>query len=95
MKITRNDVKHVASLARLGLSDKEIDSFSIQLNAILEYMEKLNELDTTNVKPTAFVIEKVNAFREDKVKTSFGQEKTLKNAPEKEEGFFKVPKIIE
>ena len=94
-KIDKEQVKKVAKLSRLQLSEDEIGEFTGQLSAILEYMEKLNELDTTNVEPLAHCLPISNIFREDSVKDSLGTEKTLANAPQKDGGFFKVPKILD
>ena len=94
-KIDETEVRKVAKLARLKLSDKEIAAFSGQLSAILEYMDKLDELDTTDVKPLAHCLPISNVFREDKPKQSLGTEKTLANAPERDGDFFKVPKILD
>ncbi len=94
MSVTIKDVEHVATLARLEYTDEEKEKFTHQLNDILSYMEKLNELDTTNVEPLSHVIELQNVFREDKQEPSYPQEEMLKNAPSKNEKFFKVPKVI-
>ena len=95
MAITLKDVEHVANLARLEFSDEEKKTLMNQLNRILEYMEKLNELDTSKVEPLSHVIPLTNVFREDKVKPSLSVSDVLKNAPAKTEKFFKVPKVIE
>lgn len=94
-KITNEDVRYVAQLARLNLSSEEMETFTGQLNGILAYMDKLNELDTTNVEPLSHAIDVYNAFRDDVVRESLVREVALKNAPETEHGFFKVPRIIE
>lgn len=94
MAVTLNDVEHIAELARLKFSDKELKSFTHQLNGILKYVEKLNELDTENVEPLSHLVEGNNAFREDKLKPSLNREEALKNAPESDGEFFKVPKVI-
>ncbi len=94
MKISREEVEHVALLARLAISSEEKDMFTEQLNVILEYVDQLNELDTTDVKPTSHVIPVKNVMREDQVETHLTQEEALKNAPEKEEGYIKVPRIV-
>ena len=94
-KISEEDVRYVAGLARLNISEGEMGAFTLQLNSILSYMDKLNELDTSGVEPMSHVIDLCNAFREDAARVSFHQEVTLENAPEKERGFFKVPRIIE
>lgn len=95
MEITKNEVRHVADLARLKFTDEELDKFSVQLDSILRYVNKLDELNTDNVKPTAHIVPISNVFRDDVVKTSMNKEKVLMNAKEKEDGYFKVPKIIE
>ena len=95
MAITLKDVEHVANLARLEFSEEEKKTLMNQLNRILDYMEKLNELDTSKVEPLSHVIPLTNVFREDKVKPSLSVSDVLKNAPAKTEKFFKVPKVIE
>ncbi len=93
--IDEQKVRAVAKLSRLDLTDDEVAAFSRQLSAILEYVEKLNELDTTNVEPLAHCLPISNIFREDKIKESLGVEKTLANAPQRDGDFFKVPKILD
>lgn len=93
--ITREDVEHVAELARLELTSQEEEQFIAQLNAILTYIDKLNELDTTGVEPTSHVIPMSNVFREDEVQPSLDRALVLQNAPEESHFFFKVPRIIE
>lgn len=92
--ISKQDVEHVALLARLELSEEEKEAYTQQLNSILGYMEKLNALDTNNVEPTAHVLPMDNVFREDKVDSGLPREKALQNAPAVEEGQFKVPRIV-
>ncbi|MGD2095149.1 MAG: Asp-tRNA(Asn)/Glu-tRNA(Gln) amidotransferase subunit GatC [Phycisphaerales bacterium] len=94
-KIDKEQVEKVAKLSRLELSKDEVEEFTGQLSAILGYVEKMNELDTTNVEPLAHCLPISNVFREDKVKDSLGTEKVLSNAPQRDEGFFKVPKILD
>ena len=91
--ITIKDVEHVAKLARLALSEEEKEKFAPQLNSILEYVNALNEVDTTGVEPMAHSIKISNVMREDEVKQDFTRDEMLKNAPEEEDGFFRVPKI--
>jgi aspartyl-tRNA(Asn)/glutamyl-tRNA(Gln) amidotransferase subunit C len=95
MAITRNDVEHAARLARLALSEAEKTNFTEQLGKILGYMEKLNALDTKNVLPTAHPFSSKTVWREDKTYRWAEAEDILKNAPEREEFFFKVKKVIE
>ncbi|RLA85507.1 MAG: Asp-tRNA(Asn)/Glu-tRNA(Gln) amidotransferase GatCAB subunit C [Deltaproteobacteria bacterium] len=94
MKISIQQVEYVARLARLRLSPQEKELFTGQLNAILQYMDKLNELDTSGVEPTFHVVSHVNAMREDHCKGSTPRDEVLKNAPSSQEGFFKVPRVI-
>jgi aspartyl-tRNA(Asn)/glutamyl-tRNA(Gln) amidotransferase subunit C len=95
MKITREEVLHVASLARLKLSPEEEEMLTGQLDKILQYVEKLDQLDTSNVEPLAHAVDVVNAFREDRVVPFPLRDRLLSNAPARENTFFKVPKIIE
>jgi len=95
MKIDRETVEHIGHLARIELSEEEKKMYSRQLSRILDYMEKLSELDTENVEPTSHVVPLSNVFREDRVKPSLPQEVVLENAPDAAQGCFKVPAIIE
>jgi len=95
MKITRAEVEHVARLARLALKDDELDALTGQMDAILGYVEQLNELSTDGILPTAHAVPMENAFRPDQVKPSIGVDKALQNAPDADNGCFRVPKIIE
>ncbi len=94
-KIDRQQVRKVAKLARLDLTEAEIEEFTGQLGAILEYVEKMNELDTAAVEPLAHCLPIQNVFRADEVRESLGTERTLANAPQRDGSFFKVPKILE
>lgn len=94
MKITPKDVEHVALLSRLELSEPDKANYTETLNAILDYMEVLNRVDTANVQPTAHVLPLKNVFREDKLHPTLEKELVLANAPEEEDGCFKVPRII-
>lgn len=95
MSISIKDVQHVANLARLELSDGEQQQFMEQLNAILKYAEKLNELNTDDVQPTSHVLPIVNVMREDVKKESLPLEKVLLNAPDEEDGQIRVPAVLE
>lgn len=95
MKITREEVENVALLARLELTGEEKDIFTGQMDAILAYVDKLNELDTTGVVPTAHAVPMENAFRDDLSRPSMGVDNALANAPERADGFYRVPKVIE
>lgn len=92
MKISAD---HIAKLARVNLSEDEKKTFSAQLESILVYIEKLNELDTKNTEPTSHVLELSNVMRDDSVKKSLQREDALINAPDHTEKFYRVPKIIE
>jgi aspartyl-tRNA(Asn)/glutamyl-tRNA(Gln) amidotransferase subunit C len=93
--ISRDDVEHVAELARLTLSPAEQEQFIGQLNRILTYVEKLSELDTQAVEPTSHVIPMSNVWRDDEVHPSLSRPEALRNAPEESHFFFKVARIIE
>ncbi len=95
MKITREEVVHVARLSRLALEPAEIDALTGQMDQLLAYVEKLNELDTEGIVPTAHAVPMENAFRADEVKPSIGLVRALQNAPQSEDGCFVVPKVIE
>ncbi len=94
MKISKEQVEHVAMLARLELTEAEKETYTEQLNSILEYAAVLDKLDTKDVPPTAHPLPLHNVFRDDVVKPSISQEEALANAPDQEDGFFKVPKIV-
>ena len=94
MKITKEQVLYVAHLARLDLAEESIEKFAGQIDEILGYIEKLNQVDTTNIKPTSHAISLTNAFREDKEREPIERELALANAPEKEDGSFIVPKVV-
>lgn len=95
MSISKEEVQKVAFLARLKLTEQEADQFTGQLNDILRFAEKLNELDTDQVEPTSHVLPMANVMREDEVKPSVSREKALSNAPEEQDGMFRVPAVFE
>jgi aspartyl-tRNA(Asn)/glutamyl-tRNA(Gln) amidotransferase subunit C len=95
MAISKEQVQHVAQLARLALTDKEVDQYTTQLNDILHFAEKLNELNTENVEPTTHVLPLANVLREDEVRPSLPRDKALANAPDKKDGMFRVPTVFE
>jgi len=94
MSVTKKDVEHIAKLANLEFSETEIEDFTGQMNQILSHMDKLNELDTSNVEPLSHPVENANVFREDQLKESTPTFRALQNAPDKSETHFKVPKVI-
>jgi aspartyl-tRNA(Asn)/glutamyl-tRNA(Gln) amidotransferase subunit C len=95
VKIGKGAVEHVAQLARLHFEDEELERFTHQMNAILTYMDQLNELDTSQVEPTTHAMDLFNVFREDRVTGSIPPEKALANAPHRAGQSFQVPKVIE
>ena len=94
MKISKKEVEHVAHLARLNLTDRELEKMTGQLDNILSYVAKLDELDTSQIVPTSHVFSVSNAFREDVEKESLSQTEALKNGPQQDGVMFQVPKII-
>ncbi|RDI38463.1 Asp-tRNA(Asn)/Glu-tRNA(Gln) amidotransferase subunit GatC [Falsibacillus pallidus] len=94
-RISKEEVKHVAHLARLEFSEQEVEKFAHQLDAIIGFAEQLNELDTDNVKPTSHVLDMKNVLREDKSVKGLPREEVLKNAPDHQDGQVRVPTILE
>ncbi|KGX90218.1 glutamyl-tRNA amidotransferase subunit C [Pontibacillus halophilus JSM 076056 = DSM 19796] len=94
-RISEEQVKHVAQLARLHVTEEEAQMFTKQLDDIISFAEQLNELDTEGVKPTTHVLDLKNVMRKDEPKKWITQEEALKNAPEQKDGQFKVPSILE
>ena len=99
MKITKDEVIHVAELARLEIDDAQVERFADQIGTILAYFDTLNHIDTQGVKPTFHAIFSTRAgedgaFREDEKADHLDRETALSNAPEKEDGYFIVPKVI-
>lgn len=92
--ISKKDVDHVALLGRLELTEQERDMYTKQLNDILEHFQSLERLDTENVPPTAHVLPLKNVFREDWVGQHISREDALSNCPDRDENFFKVPRIV-
>lgn len=95
MEITEKLVEYVAHLSRISLNHKELGELSVQLKAILDFIEKLNEVDTANVNPTSHILPINNVLREDLIAVSLPAAKVLENAPLKERNFFVVPKVID
>ena len=94
MAISRDDVLKVAHLARIDLSEEELELFSAQLESILEFIDKLKRLDVSNIKPTSHVLEMQNILRADVPRASLDKEAVLRNAPESLKGHFKVPRVV-
>ncbi len=94
MKISKEKVQDIARLARLRLSEESVEKFSFQLSQILEYMEQLSEIDTTDIEPLYSPIDHPTPYREDKVEIQYKREDILKNAPEEDGEHFIVPKVV-
>ncbi|MYL43145.1 Asp-tRNA(Asn)/Glu-tRNA(Gln) amidotransferase subunit GatC [Virgibacillus salexigens] len=93
--ISKDQVKHVAHLARLDITEQEAEMFTDQLSSIITYAEQLNELDTTDVEPTTHVLDIKNVLRKDEPKKWITQEEAMKNAPDQKDGQYRVPSILE
>ena len=93
--ISKDDVKYVAGLARIHLKDNEMSQLTADLEKILDYINKLNTLDVTDVQPTSHVLPLKNVYRKDEVRPSLTQKESLKISVEQLNGAFKVPKVIE
>lgn len=95
MKISAEEIKKIALLSRLEIKDDQIESVGKQLNDILSYMDLMSQVDIMDVKPTAHAVSMSNVMRDDVPQPSLSNEKALQNAPEPENGYFKVPKVIQ
>lgn len=95
MSVTEKDVRYMADLARLQLAEDEVKSFAQDMNKILDYMEMLDELDTSDVEPLEHVIDLESRLRKDEAKEPLSHEDALKNAPDADSDYFRVPKVIE
>lgn len=93
--ISKEDVKYIAKLSMLKLSDEEIENFTVKFDEILDYMRELQEVDTENVKSIYSVSTHYQYFRKDEVEESFSREEIIKNAPEEQFGYFKLPKVLD
>ncbi|PIO48779.1 MAG: Asp-tRNA(Asn)/Glu-tRNA(Gln) amidotransferase GatCAB subunit C [[Chlorobium] sp. 445] len=94
MAVSKKDVEYIAMLAKLSFSQAEKEKMTAELNTILKYVEKLNEIDTTHVEPLQNMNERINVLRDDVPTGSISNEEALKNAPDFQDRFFKVPKVI-
>ncbi len=94
MPVTVQDVAYIAELARLRFSESEMEKMTSELNAILHYVEKLNEIDTDGVEPLSSIHDQANVLRDDEKKESISNDDALMNAPDRVERFFRVPKVI-
>ena len=94
--LSKNEIKHIAELARIGLNEKEIEKYRKDLSAVLDYFKKLEEIDTENVEPVGHITETFNAAREDREKefSEAGKKRIIKNMPETKEGYLKVKSVL-
>ncbi len=95
VRLTADEVRHVAELAKLRLTETEIEQYAGQLSAILEYAERLQEVDTSSVPPTPYILPLVNVMREDVPEPSLSNQEALANAPDSDDGFFRVRAVFE
>lgn len=96
MSITKEQIKHVAKLSRLEFDEESIEVFTEKFSSVINYVEKLREVDTEGVKPTYHPHPSIrNVMREDEVKESLDREEVMKNAPENENGYVKIPKVLD
>src|SRR3954452_8670057 len=95
VRLSADEVRHVAELAKLRLTEAEIEQFAGQLSAILDYAERLQEVDTSSVPPTPYILPLVNVMREDVPEPSLSNAAALANAPDSEDGFFRVRAVFE
>lgn len=94
-EITKEEVKRIADLARIGITDEETDMFQQHLQAFSDFAKQLDELDTTEVEPTSYVIDMKNVLRKDEPAQWTTQQEVLENAPDQQDGHFRVPSILE
>ena len=95
MSLDKDTVKHISKLARISLNDKKIDSLSKDLSSIIKFIERLNKLNTDNVKPLTSIIDASLKSRKDEIRDGKIRDQILKNSPENNDAFFVVPKVIE
>ena len=95
MSVSKDQVKHIANLSRLKLTDEELEKYTTDLSNIVDFAESLAEIDVTGIEPTAHILKIQNVFRKDELKESFNREELLRNAPTKEAGCVSVPKVVE
>ncbi|HCI72155.1 MAG TPA: Asp-tRNA(Asn)/Glu-tRNA(Gln) amidotransferase GatCAB subunit C [Balneola sp.] len=95
MSVSEKDVRYIANLARLQVTNEEARSYAKDMSSILEYMDLLNEVDTSNIEPLEHVIDLESRFRKDEAKEPLSHEDALKNAPDADSDYFRVPKVIE
>lgn len=95
MSVSKEEVLHIAKLARLKFSDEELEKYTTDLSNIVDFAETLKSIDVTGVEPTAHILKIQNVFRKDELKPSYNREELFKNAPSKDAGCITVPKVVE
>ena len=95
MNITKEQLKHIANLSNLSFSDEELEKYLVDMTGIVDFVNQLNEINTDDVEITTSILGEYNIFREDEIKQSFDRELLLQNAPDSQDGMFKIPRVIE
>ena len=95
MSVSKEDVKHIANLSKLNLTDEELEKYTTELSDIVNFANELSNIDVDGIKPTAHILDIKNVFRKDEIKVSYDREEILKNAPCKDAGCVSVPKVVE
>ncbi len=95
MSVSKEDVKHIAKLSKLNLTEKELEKYTNELSSIVDFANELSNINVDGVKPTAHILDIKNVFRKDEVQPSYDREEILKNAPSKDAGCVSVPKVVE
>ena len=95
MSVSKEDVKHIAKLSKLNLTEKELEKYTNELSSIVDFANELSNINVDGIKPTAHILDIKNVFRKDEVQPSYDREEILKNAPSKDAGCVSVPKVVE
>lgn len=95
MSVSKEDVKHIAKLSKLNLTEKELEKYTNELSSIVDFANELSNINVEGIKPTAHILDIKNVFRKDEVQPSYDREEILKNAPSKDAGCVSVPKVVE
>ncbi|MBE5821013.1 MAG: Asp-tRNA(Asn)/Glu-tRNA(Gln) amidotransferase subunit GatC [Clostridiales bacterium] len=95
MNITKEQLKHIANLSNLSFNDEELEKYLVDMTGIVDFVNQLNEINTDDVEITTSILGEYNIFREDEIKESFDRELLIQNAPDSQDGMFKIPRVIE